>query len=288
MFFLRHHKSIACETMTSTTVLYRGYSVTSSLDERSIFLKFINQVSFIHYEANVEPKDLRLQHNLPIIYKMMMDTFADNDENFKLDITIANGFMKLAFHALFSGYLDINFEVALKEKVITADAQLTLNIHKLEQDLRELKDELREKDQKIAELLKQLANEEEDDDQSEDEEEEEGEQDEDVPQKEKRVCSDPNKELTHRLPGAQTLAYASRVAINADVPVMLNYWIPSLEKKALLGQKENGEKALVLSDVVEYTDTIQQIYCSSLEYIVLTEEAVYIVSRDICMLKLSS
>lgn len=253
--------------MTSTTVSYRGYTVTSFIVERTIFLKFVDQVGCIQYEANVEPKDLRLQHNLPIIYKIMMDTFADNDDNFKLDITIANGFMKLAFHALFGGYLDIHFELELKEKIITGDDQLSMILE----------------DRKMVKLLNKLSRDEGDKVEEDDEDKEIPPTCEETDPK-KRSCLDPNRKLNHRLPGPQTMLYAGRVAVNMHIPIVLDYWVPSLEKKAFIGQnRDNGEKLLVLSER-EYTKPILQIYkgsfCSS-EYIVLTEKAVYIVASDI-------
>jgi hypothetical protein len=134
----------------SSTILYRGYTVTSSLGERNIFLKLVDQVSFANYEATLEQKDFRLQHDLPTIYKVMMDTFAEKDDNFKLDISILSGFMKLNFHALFGGFLNIQFEVVLREKVVATEV---LQSSKIEQALRQLENKVREKDEKIIQLM---------------------------------------------------------------------------------------------------------------------------------------
>jgi hypothetical protein len=67
---------------------------------------------------------------------------------------------------------------------------------------------------------------------------------------------------------------------------MLDYWTASLDKKALVGLKENGEKLLVKSED-EYTSTIAKFYKSGSEYIIITENSIYIVSNEIPTRKIS-
>lgn len=87
-------------------------------------------------------------------------------------------------------------------------------------------------------------------------------------------------ESNYRLPNDTTLKHAAKLAIVEDKPIMLDYWTISLDKKALIGAKENGEKLLVRSDE-EYTSTITKFYKSVNEYIIITENSIYIVSSDI-------
>jgi hypothetical protein len=84
----------------------------------------------------------------------------------------------------------------------------------------------------------------------------------------------------YRLPSDQTLKHASKLALVDDKPIMLDYWTPSLDKKALIGARDNNEKLLVKSED-EYTSTIQKFYKSGTEYIIITENSIYIVSSDI-------
>ena len=86
--------------------------------------------------------------------------------------------------------------------------------------------------------------------------------------------------LNYRLPSDITLRHAAKLAIVDDKPIMLDYWAPSLDKKALVGARENGEKLLVKSED-EYTSTIAEFYKSGTEYIVITENSIYIVSNEI-------
>ena len=51
----------------------------------------------------------------------------------------------------------------------------------------------------------------------------------------------------YSLPSDVTLKHASKLSIVEDKPIMLDYWSASLDKKALVGVKDNGEKLLVKS-----------------------------------------
>jgi hypothetical protein len=86
--------------------------------------------------------------------------------------------------------------------------------------------------------------------------------------------------LNYKLPSDVTLKHAAKLAIVEDKPILLDYWAPSLDKKALVGARENGEKLLVKSED-EYTSTIVKFYKSGNEYIVITENSIYIVSNEI-------
>lgn len=86
--------------------------------------------------------------------------------------------------------------------------------------------------------------------------------------------------LNYRLPSDVTLKHAAKLSIVEDKPILLDYWTSSLDKKALVGARENGEKLLVKSED-EYTSTIAKFYKSGTEYIVITENSIYIVSNEI-------
>jgi len=94
-------------------------------------------------------------------------------------------------------------------------------------------------------------------------------------------------DLNYRLPSDVTLKHAVKLSIVDDKPIMLDYWTASLDKKALVGAKDNGEKLLVKSED-EYTSTIAKFYKSGTEYIIITENSIYIVSNEIPTRKISS
>jgi hypothetical protein len=87
-------------------------------------------------------------------------------------------------------------------------------------------------------------------------------------------------ENNYKLPSDLTMKHASKLAIIEDKPIMLDYWTASLEKSALIGVRETGEKLLVKSED-EYTSPIAKFYKSAVEYIIVTENSIYIVSAEI-------
>jgi hypothetical protein len=91
----------------------------------------------------------------------------------------------------------------------------------------------------------------------------------------------------YRLPENNTLQHAAKLSIVEDKPIMMDYWTNSLDKSVLIGVKENGEKLLVKSEE-EYTSPVGKIYKVGKEYIIITENSIYIVDVDIPTKRISS
>ena len=91
----------------------------------------------------------------------------------------------------------------------------------------------------------------------------------------------------YRLPENTTLQHAAKLAIVEDKPIMLDYWTNSLDKSVLIGVKDNKEKLLVKSEE-EYTSPIAKIFKVGKEYIVMTENSIYIVDVEIPTKRISS
>jgi len=85
---------------------------------------------------------------------------------------------------------------------------------------------------------------------------------------------------SYRLPSNVCISHAMKLAIVEDKPIMMDYWTASLDKSVIIGVGENKEKLLVKSED-EYTSTIAKIYKVETEYIIMTENSIYIVSNDI-------
>jgi hypothetical protein len=90
----------------------------------------------------------------------------------------------------------------------------------------------------------------------------------------------------YRLPSEITLKHAAKLAVVEDKPIMLDYWTSSLDKKSLIGVKDSGEKLLVKSED-EYTSPISKFYKSGIEYIIITENSIYLVASDILTRKIT-
>lgn len=91
----------------------------------------------------------------------------------------------------------------------------------------------------------------------------------------------------YRLPENNTLQHAIKLSIVEDKPIMMDYWANSLDKKVLIGVKEGGEKLLVKSEE-EYTSPISKIFKVGSEYIVMTENSIYLVDVKIPTQRISS
>lgn len=91
-----------------------------------------------------------------------------------------------------------------------------------------------------------------------------------------------------QLPSFKTLQHASKIAILEDKPILLDYWSDSFGNNALIGvkQTEEQEKILIKSEE-EYTSPISKIFKTGDEYLVITENSIYIVSNKIPMKKIS-
>jgi hypothetical protein len=94
-------------------------------------------------------------------------------------------------------------------------------------------------------------------------------------------------ESSYRLPSATTLTNAIKLAIAEDMPIMMDYWTMSLDKTVIIGVREGNEKLLVKNEN-EYTSPISKIYRSQSEYLVKTENSLYIVSSDIASKRISA
>ena len=93
-------------------------------------------------------------------------------------------------------------------------------------------------------------------------------------------------ESAYRLPSNVCLQHSCKLAIVQDKPVMLDYWTASLDKSIIIGVRESGEKLLVKSED-EYTSPIANIYKVETEYIIVTENSIYLISSETPSKKIS-
>lgn len=82
------------------------------------------------------------------------------------------------------------------------------------------------------------------------------------------------------IPSQKALVNACKMSCKEDKPIMMDYWVDSHNSKVLIGVRDNDEKMLVRSEE-EYTSPIAKIFKVSDEYIVMTENSIYLVSSKI-------
>ena len=89
-----------------------------------------------------------------------------------------------------------------------------------------------------------------------------------------------------QLPDPTTVMHAVKLAMTQDKPILIDYFADTASGKAFVGQDaESGEKMLVKS-AEEFTSMIQKLGKVGKDYIVVTENSIYIVSGDIKMRKI--
>jgi len=93
-------------------------------------------------------------------------------------------------------------------------------------------------------------------------------------------------ESSYRLSSSETLSHAVQKAIVEDRPIIMDYWTGSCDKSVVVGLRDNDEKLLVKS-AEEYTSPIVKIFKVGGEYLVLTENSIYIVDAGIETRKVS-
>ena len=95
-----------------------------------------------------------------------------------------------------------------------------------------------------------------------------------------------NNTSSYRLPSTLCMNHAIKLAIVEDKPIMMDYWTASLDKSVVIGVSENKDQLLVKSED-EYTSPIEKIYKVEGEYIIVTENSLYIVSASIATKRIS-
>ena len=103
---------------------------------------------------------------------------------------------------------------------------------------------------------------------------------------EKKTGEKSTSDAQYASPSNQCLQHVVKIAVVDDKPIMLDYWTDSQENKVLIGVRDNGEKLLVKSEE-EYTSPIEKIYKVETEYIIVTENSLYLVSAKIATKRIS-
>lgn len=95
------------------------------------------------------------------------------------------------------------------------------------------------------------------------------------------TTSAPPSQTAEVLPLPETLVQAARLALQQDKPILLDYYVETDQGRAFLGEDtENNEKMLVKSGE-EFTSLIQKIYKVKTDFLVITENSIYVISGKV-------
>ena len=82
------------------------------------------------------------------------------------------------------------------------------------------------------------------------------------------------------LPHEKVLVHAAKIAMIQYKPILLNYYTDTKKGTAFLGEDLNKNVKILVKNLEEYTSPVQQIFQSNSDYLIVTENSIYIVSGN--------
>jgi hypothetical protein len=86
---------------------------------------------------------------------------------------------------------------------------------------------------------------------------------------------------SEHLPCAAALLQAARLAMQEDRPIQLDYYMETATQKAFLGEDPTTKEKLLVKSADEFTSLVQKIFKAGDDYLITTENSLYIVSSKI-------
>jgi hypothetical protein len=83
------------------------------------------------------------------------------------------------------------------------------------------------------------------------------------------------------LPAVTSLVHAARLAIKEDKPVLFDYFMDTYNGKAFMGEDTDTKEKMLVKSSDEFTSLIQKVYKVQEDFIVMTENSIYLVSGKI-------
>lgn len=83
------------------------------------------------------------------------------------------------------------------------------------------------------------------------------------------------------LPSATTLMHCARLSIQQDKPILLDYYVDSVSGKAFMGEDPETKEKMLVKSQEEFTSLIGKIYKVTEDFIVVTENSIYVISGKI-------
>jgi hypothetical protein len=108
------------------------YTILTSLSGRTIYIKLTDNIGYVCYETHVEANEFHLSLPAESIYQLITQCFAE-DTGYTADISVSGKTMAIRFRARVNHFISFDFQVHIKEKLITSDGQLTMSFNRLEE-----------------------------------------------------------------------------------------------------------------------------------------------------------
>lgn len=112
--------------------IIKHYTILTSLSGRTIYIKLTDTIGYICYETHIEANEFHLSLPAESIYQLVTQCFAE-DTGYTADISVSGKTMAIRFRARVNHFISFDFQVHIKEKLITSDGQLTMGFNRLEE-----------------------------------------------------------------------------------------------------------------------------------------------------------
>jgi hypothetical protein len=86
---------------------------------------------------------------------------------------------------------------------------------------------------------------------------------------------------TNDIPSPAVLTQAAKLSVQQDKPILLDYYLETATGKACLGEDNDTKEKVLVKNVEEYTSLIQKIFKAAEDYLIVTENSIYVVSGKI-------
>jgi hypothetical protein len=83
------------------------------------------------------------------------------------------------------------------------------------------------------------------------------------------------------LPSVSVLQHSARLAIQQDKPILLDYYVDTATGKAFMGEDQETKERMLVKSSDEFTSLIQKVYKVTDDFIIITENSIYLVSGKI-------
>jgi len=91
------------------------------------------------------------------------------------------------------------------------------------------------------------------------------------------------------IPNDKVLAHAAKIAMEQDKPLMFDYYMETKAGgPAFLGEDKDTKERILVKNPEEYTSPVKKMFKAKDDYIIVTENSVYIVSGSIKKKEISS
>jgi hypothetical protein len=89
------------------------------------------------------------------------------------------------------------------------------------------------------------------------------------------------------IPSETTLQHAASIALQHDRPILLDYYVDTATGKAFLGEDNETKEKVLVKSRDEFTSSVQKSFKVGEDFLIFTENSIYIVSGKITKKKIS-